>query len=187
MSVPAQERILLSEWAGDSTVPRLLGAGTPRQPCPICGHPTMDCTHDVPGGQIMTSSNQTSNDDEARRVRTAGSGDEAVTVTDTDKIEGVYEDTDNDALVTITKDVVEEFYYPGTKRPAHRILFVKGQVVRKAEIDRLNSNVEARKAAASRDADEPVPLEEHIDPTTIASGTGANAPESTGKAKASKK
>lgn len=40
----APQHILLSEWAGDDNVPRLLGASSPRPPCPVCGHPTGDCT-----------------------------------------------------------------------------------------------------------------------------------------------
>ncbi len=38
--------VLLSEWAGryPSSVPTFLGGQPHRSPCPICGHPTGDCT-----------------------------------------------------------------------------------------------------------------------------------------------
>jgi hypothetical protein len=51
----------------------------------------------------------------------------------------------SDELVVVTKDIVEEFYFPDTKRPSSRLLFTKGQVVRKADIDAHN----ARAAAAA--------------------------------------
>lgn len=107
----------------------------------------------------------------AAPVETAGSGSDTVTVKDTERIEGVYDETGGEAYVTLTKDVVEEFFYPGTKRPATRILFTKGQVVQKSLIDSLNSRVEAAKKAA----DGETALEDYVDSTTLASGTGANA------------
>lgn len=41
---PQGDHILLSEWAGADIGPRFLGASQRRDPCPVCGHPTMDCT-----------------------------------------------------------------------------------------------------------------------------------------------
>lgn len=72
-----------------------------------------------------------------------------------------------ETFVEVAKDVVETFYYPGTKRPAQRILFTKGSVVPKSAIDAYNAATRARK-------DDPNALENYVDSTTIASGTGAN-------------
>lgn len=114
----------------------------------------------------------------------SSTGDDSVVVKNTDKIDSsVYGDSETaETYVTITKDVIEEFQYPGTKRPAQRVLFAKGQVVAKSTIDALNANVEAAKAA---DPDNPK-LEEYVDSTTLASGTGANAAKSGDKADAGK-
>lgn len=77
--------------------------------------------------------------------------EDTVRVTASDRIEGVYDevDGDGDSFVTINKDVVEQFYYPGTKRPAERILFTRGQVVKKSYIDALNARVDAGRGVTS--------------------------------------
>lgn len=73
-----------------------------------------------------------------------------------------------DKLVTVDKDVYEEFYFPGTKRPSHRLLYTAGQVVKQSDLDRINAS---RKAAAEASG-----AEFPIDPTTLASGTKADGP-----------
>lgn len=83
-------------------------------------------------------------------VATAGS--DALVVKPSDKIEGVFADAEQAPYVTLTRDVVEEFYFPGTIRPAHRILFTKGQTVARAVIDRLNSGVAAQSAGVGTDS-----------------------------------
>lgn len=46
------DKIQFSEWADDTPSARLLGGVDHRTPCPICGHPTGDCTiHPTEGGQ----------------------------------------------------------------------------------------------------------------------------------------
>lgn len=76
--------------------------------------------------------------------------------------DGLFEKTEaGEELVTLGRDVVEEFYYPGTKRPAYRVLFTKGQVVRRSAIEQYNSALEG--------PDESNPL--GIDSSTLASGT----------------
>ena len=99
-------------------------------------------------------------------LTTAGVGDDAVLVKDGETPSGFYEDSGQETYVTVTKDVVEEFYYPGTKRPAYRVRFTKGQIVPKAVIDQLEADAKAREA-------DPNALENYIDSTTYAAGTGA--------------
>lgn len=48
-------------------------------------------------------------------------------------------DADNDPLVTVQDDVYEEFYFENTQRPAYRLLFTKGQVVKQSQIDAVKS------------------------------------------------
>lgn len=48
---------------------------------------------------------------------------------------------DGDALVEVTEDVFEEFYYPDTKRPSYRLLLHKGQIVKKSELEALTAKV----------------------------------------------
>lgn len=106
-------------------------------------------------------------------VRTAGENDDAQVVLGIDvDLEGdLYETTSGDELVTLSKDVVEEFYYPNTKRPAYRILFTKGQTVKKSVIDQANAD--AATLRKRLEGAEPK-LEDVVDSTTLASGTGAN-------------
>ena len=40
-------------------------------------------------------------------------------------------------MVTADEDIVQEFVYPGTNRPAARLLLAKGQSLPRAELDRL--------------------------------------------------
>lgn len=44
-------------------------------------------------------------------------------------------DAHTTSFVEITRDVVESFYYPNTKRPAQRVVFTKGQVVPRAQVE----------------------------------------------------
>ena len=99
-------------------------------------------------------------------LATAGVGDDAVLVRRGDTMDkSVYEaGTDDDPFVTVQKDVVEEFFFPGTKRPAYRVAFVKGQTVRKWAIDALSAKVPEGEPE----------LRDYIDSSTFASGTGAN-------------
>lgn len=92
-------------------------------------------------------------------------GDEAAVVKADEEIsDSLFAKTEpGEEYVTLAKDVVEEFYFPDTKRPSYRLLFTKGQVVRRSEIDALNSRVAARRAATEG--------EFLIDSTTVASGT----------------
>lgn len=46
---------------------------------------------------------------------------------------------DNDPLVVVKDDVYEEFYYENTQRPAYRLLFTKGQVVKQSQLDAVKS------------------------------------------------
>jgi len=97
-------------------------------------------------------------------------GDDTVVIRSTDQIDsGLFTDKgQTDKLVVVDKDVYEEFYFPGTKRPSHRLLYTAGQVVKQSDLDRINAS---RKAAAEAD-----PAEFPIDPTTIASGTKVDGP-----------
>lgn len=99
----------------------------------------------------------------------AANGD-AVVIKATGEIDsGLFTDAgETDKLVTVDKDVYEEFYFPGTTRPSHRLLYVAGQVVKQSDLDRINRS---RAAAEKADGSE-FPL----DPTTIASGTKVDGP-----------
>lgn len=69
-------------------------------------------------------------------------------------------------FVTLTKDVVEEFYFPDTNRPSYKLLFAKGQVVRRADIEALNTRLEATRAVAGGDvveAEDEAPAEAEAD------------------------
>ena len=44
-------------------------------------------------------------------------------------------DAHSTQFVEVVRDVVETFYYPNTKRPAQRIVFTKGQVVPRSQIE----------------------------------------------------
>lgn len=99
----------------------------------------------------------------------AGDG-EAVVIKASGQIEsGLFTDAGKtDKLVVVDKDVYEEFYFPGTKRPSHRLLYVAGQVVKQSDLDRINAS---RKAAA-----EATGAEFPLDSTTVASGTKVDGP-----------
>lgn len=94
----------------------------------------------------------------------------------------LYDDADVDAMVTLKQDVIEEFRYPGTTRPAYRVLYTKGQVVQKKAIDAYNAATEARKVELTGDA----AVAAYVDSTTLASGTtpgiGALEAQPTGRA-----
>lgn len=83
--------------------------------------------------------------------------------------EGLYSTSEGEQYVTLNKDVLEEFYYPDTKRPAYRVLYTKGQVVPKSQIDAYNAQVEAAKARQNLEGDDAVRAT--IDSTTLAAGT----------------
>lgn len=190
------DQILLSEWARPSNGAGLLGAGFDRPSCPICGHPTMDCTHDVPEGRTLmaTSTNAKSTTTE-KPADDAGSntnpttgeplqvdgtttqhptGDAIVVTAEAAAASSLYKKvTDADQLVELNSDVVEEFYFPGTKRPSYRVAFTRGQIVRKSDIDALNARVKAARELADPRPSEAPGLEDYVDSTTLASGTNA--------------
>lgn len=207
------DRILLSEWAGSTNAPRLLGADT-RPACPICGHPSMDCTHDTPSlkerimaeatsktspttktGTPTADGKPTGAEKQAQAqvaeqeavvqtdptegganaeagLTTAGVGDDAVVLRVGEALPAsAYASTDEtDPFVTLQKDVMEEFFFPGTKRPSYRLAFTKGQTVRQSAIDAVTG----RLAAKPGDKRPEPTLESHIDSSTLASGTGAH-------------
>lgn len=120
---------------------------------------------------------------------TAGTGDRAVLIgADDDVAEALYEDADSDTYVTLQKDVVGEFYFPDTRRPSHRVLYTRGQVVRKAELEAHNDAVRAAKVARERAARGEVDPQNPagIDAVTLASGT-YSVDETTKKADAVRK
>lgn len=53
-------------------------------------------------------------------------------------LEGV--DEGGDIFVTVAKDVVLEFFPPGTKRPSHQLLFHAGQTVLKSELTKYEDD-----------------------------------------------
>lgn len=216
------DRILLSEWAGGSTTPGLLGMADLRPACPLCGHPTMDCTHHFEGATTMAgnTSNKTATTSEDPKtsaelkdaatsdagtadgkptgaekqaqaqkaetdaviksdpteggttaeagLATAGVGDDAVVIRKGEEVDSsLYATSDvKDPYVVLQKDVVEEFYFPNTKRPSHRLLFRKGDTVRQSQLDAL-------KAPEAPGDDVAAQLRAQVDSTTLASGTGA--------------
>lgn len=82
--------------------------------------------------------------------------------------DSLYDDAETEAFVTLKQDVIEEFHYPNTTRPAYRVLYTKGQRVQKSAIDAYNAATEARKKGPL-EGDAAVVAQ--IDSTTLASGT----------------
>lgn len=108
-------------------------------------------------------------------LATTGVGEDAVLLKSDETVdESAFESAgESDELITLSKDVVQEFFYPNTKRPAYRILYTKGQTIRRSVIDAHNAGVEDRKR---REAGEPDPENmAGIDSTTLASGTRSRA------------
>lgn len=196
--------IAFSEWAGRLSPGSLGVRPEDRSPCPICGHPTGDCTYH--GSEFNMAENDPKVDPkktgasklaEAQRAEVeavkatdptdtnlgvgAGSGD-AVVVGPDDEVGSYYSAAEGDVFVTLDRDVIEEFYYPNTTRPSHRVLYSKNQVVSKAVIDQYNADTAAAKAARERAASGELDPQNPagIDSTTLASGTYSVA-ETTGK------
>lgn len=84
---------------------------------------------------------------------------------DADGIEQYLEPAGQDELVVLKQDVLEEFVYPGTRRPSFRVAFHKGQVVARSVIAARAAEIRAASADRTK-------LENYIDSTTLASGTG---------------
>lgn len=106
-------------------------------------------------------------------LATAGVGDDAVVIKADEGGAGKHgSETAGETYVTLDKDVVEEFYFPDTKRPSYRLLFTKGQVVPKSAVDLVEANAKeiARRKSGEVDKDNPA----GIDSTTLASGTNAH-------------
>lgn len=81
-----------------------------------------------------------------------------------------YDEGEGVTMVTIKGDMLEEFYFPDTRRPSYRLLYHAGQVVPKSVVDAYNADVERAKVLADNggvDPENPA----GIDSTTIASGT----------------
>ncbi len=91
-----------------------------------------------------------------------------VRVDDAEGLEDLLEDAGGEAYVTLTKDVVEEFFYPDTKRPSHRVLFHKGQVVARSVIEQRAQTIRAAQAKGGGP-------ETFLDASTLASGTNPGA------------
>lgn len=68
------------------------------------------------------------------RVGMEGDQVDLASITETDRVE---------EYVTLGEDVLEEFYHDGAKRPSTRILFHKGQVVKKSVLDEMIKNSQA--------------------------------------------
>jgi hypothetical protein len=111
-------------------------------------------------------------------LATAGVGDDATVIKLEDSVDrSAYEITDTAEFVTLQRDLVEEFYFPDTKRPSYRLLYTKGQVVSRAAIEAYNADVElANKRRENGGIDPANPA--GIDSTTIASGTRVPALDS---------
>lgn len=118
-------------------------------------------------------------------IQTAGVGENAVVIGRDDIVsDDVFGEAQGDALVELKKDIVEEFYYPGTKRPAYRILFTAGQVVRRSQVEAYNTSTEQAKDARDGKVDEDNVA--GIDSTTLASGTRSKTADVKDAAKAGK-
>lgn len=80
---------------------------------------------------------------------------------------------DEGTTVTLKEDVVEEFFFPDTKRPSYRLKYRKGQTVQRSAIEAHNARVaakqKARELAEKGEVDPENPA--GIDSTTLASGT----------------
>jgi hypothetical protein len=87
---------------------------------------------------------------------------EVVDADDADKLEGLLTAHEGETFVRLEKEVLETFYYPDTKRPSHRVLFHKGQVVARSVIEERAAAIRAAKATG---------VAAQIDATTLASGT----------------
>ena len=59
------------------------------------------------------------------------------------------ESEDTASVVVVSEDVFEKFYFPNTTRPSYRLLYRKGQVVAKADLDAA--------VQRAKDQEEPTP------------------------------
>ena len=125
-------------------------------------------------------------DPTATDVPTAGTGENADVIRLADEVGNeFYDESDGATMVTLKKDVVEEFFYPNTRRPSYRLLYTKGQVVAKSVVDAYNAQtraaVKARELAENGEVDPVNPA--GIDIVTLTGGT-YSVEETTATAKA---
>lgn len=92
---------------------------------------------------------------------------ELVDISDPDAVDRLLSDAGGEQFVTLDAEVVERFYFPDTKRPSHRVLFHKGQVVPKSLIEERAAEIRAAQSKTGVT----------IDTTTIASGTFVGVPQ----------
>jgi len=82
------------------------------------------------------------------------------------------EDASSAAVVVIKQDIIERFFYPDTKRPAFRQLYVKGQTVQRAVLEERLAGIRAAGStiqARSGVLDPANPA--GVDASTLAAGT----------------
>lgn len=100
---------------------------------------------------------------------TEGTDAELIRADDPDALERLVATATTDELVELQSDVVEEFYYPDTKRPSYRVLYNKGQRVLRSVLDQRARDIRLARAGASENPVER--LAATVDATTLAAGT----------------
>ena len=100
---------------------------------------------------------------------TEGTDAELISIDDADSLERLLAEAEAEQFVELSSDVVEQFFYPDTKRPSYRVLFHKGQVVPRSVISQRAADI--RLAERARAEDPKVRLTATVDATTLASGT----------------
>lgn len=192
---PPPAHLQFQEWSDERTDQLHAAAGRDRSPCIICTNPTGDCTHHLGGPVVMTSPSQSQQKDNLKK---ASSGKEPVSsehaaqnaatvqaVIDTDPGEvlgakvvrvdghvekGMYDEQESEKYVRLKDPILEEFFFPDTKRPSYRIKYPAGYVVAQSVIDQYNADTDLqnRLREQGRESDTAV---DYVDTSTRAAGT----------------
>lgn len=97
---------------------------------------------------------------------------------------GSYDESDGEKVATLKEPLLEEFFFPDTKRPSYRIKYPAGMAVPVREIEAYNADTELQnrlrglKPGEHLDPQNPA----GIDSTTLASGTYPGVTEGQRKA-----
>jgi len=115
-----------------------------------------------PAGQKMARANvaEVESVENTKPAEVTQDGAILVQIADAGALDTVIESAGADEFVTLTADVVEQYRYPNTQRPAHRLAYTKGQVVRRSEIEARRADLTPVEGIAG-----------YLDSSTLASGS----------------